>query len=687
MAGERGSVSGFEPIVGAGSMNTAEMPSHALFERNHAWFSEHHATTWQRLEGIGTPVTTIVRDDGEAVNIDLGGGVLYPDPAPEWSKNQLDGFRRFPDRIAFSDPSHCNLSEISLKLLTDLGRYARQHDLSANMQGLPVVDVGYLFVFGVGLGYHIPDLVAETSARHIVLIEPVAEFLLHSLSVIDWGDAFATANERGIALHFVLERDPEAIASHVEMIVSREGNTFLDGSFFCAHYYSWQLKQTYVLLKERLKNHYISTGFFEDEIEMVRNCVLNLQRWPFRLVQSRPHREQSLPVFILGAGPSIDDDMPHIRKLRDRVIVFSCGTALGILLKNGIRPDFHVEVERGELTYTLLSGVHDEHGFEGITLIASTTVDPRVSELFPARWFFFRHGLSPTTLLKAEGEPLLGADPLVCNAAFSAAAFLGFSQIYLFGIDLAQKLTGRHHSKDSIYFTDEHADLDEMYVKRFDREVPGNFGGTVETFWAFDLGRQMLSQMQRICRTNLVNCSDGAKIYGAKPRVAASVTLPDILPRRQDVRARLEAQLPGYGAGEMLAKVDLDRHIRGCEEFVPTFERFLATIGGDVDSFFDMEVRLCALVGERRTEFDGFFSLALSSMVSMLRIGSFFANRITDADKRRAFFEYFLDRYRERCVEMAQISRELLTSIDLDRTVLDGGAGSPPSISAATFTN
>lgn len=637
-----------------------------LFDRNREIFETRYPHVWRHLDGLGSPVATLVEKEGSAVNVDLGGGMLYPLPAPEWAEKQLQSFRRYPERISFSNPSHCNLSAISFKLLNSLIAYSRDNGLTRVMEGMPVVDVGYLFVFGIGLGHHIPQLVEETPAKHIVLIEPVAEFLWHALSVIDWVEVFAAAERRGIVFHFVLAKDPDKISAAVEKIVSREGNTFLDGSYFCPHYYSWALKETFVILKERLKNYYISSGFIEDELEMVRNCVQNLERWPFHLIESRPFREQNLPVFILGAGPSIDKDFPEIRRLRDRVIVISCGTALGILLKNGIRPDIHCELERGELTYTILSGVHDEYGFDGITLIASTTIDPRVSELFDKRWYFFRSGLSPTTLFRSEGTPLYGADPLVCNAAFSAAAYLGFSQIYLFGIDLAQKQPGRHHAKDSVYFNEENTDLDEMYVKRFDRKVPGNFGGTVETFWAFDMGRQMLSQVQRSRRTHLVNCSDGAKIYGAKPKVAASVTLPDILPRREDVLARVEAQMPAFEAGEMLRKVDLDAHIRGCEEFVEAFGEFLATVLREDRSFVAMEARLHDLVNERRPDFRGLFSLALSSMVSMLRLGSFFASRINDEEKRRAFFEHFIDRYGERCIEMTEISKDLLSSVDED---------------------
>ena len=117
-------------------------------------------------------------------------------------------------------------------------------------------------------------------------------------------------------------------------------------------------------------------------------------------------------------------------------------------------------------------------------------------------------------------------DPLCCNAAFASVAAMGFRNIWLIGLDLGQKEEGRHHARDFVYYRPEHADLDEDYRRRFNRIVPGNFGGEVRTFWAFDLGRRMLANAQRHYRTALVNCSDGASIEGAQPKVAASVALP-----------------------------------------------------------------------------------------------------------------------------------------------------------------
>jgi Glycosyltransferase Maf N-terminal domain len=58
----------------------------------------------------------------------------------------------------------------------------------------------------VGLGGHLDALLTATPARHVVLIEPFAEFLVHSLAVADWRKLFAIADRRRISFHFILLR-------------------------------------------------------------------------------------------------------------------------------------------------------------------------------------------------------------------------------------------------------------------------------------------------------------------------------------------------------------------------------------------------------------------------------------------------------------------------------------------------
>ena len=635
--------------------------------RNRKAFQDHHPDVWERLAAIVNPITTPVERDGAVENIKLGSGELYPIPAPRWARQQLDVFYDQPDRIVFSNPDHCNLSAISIKLLGDLVGFVGKKGWRDQFGAVPVVDVGYLFVFGIGIGHHIEELIAKTPSRVVALIEPIDEFVLHSLSVVDWTKVFRIAKRRGITIHFALDKQPHDIARRIESFISQHGNTFLDGTYYCPHYYSWTLQESYTLLQERLKHFYISSGFFEDELAMMRHTHQNIKRWSFHLLEGKPHLEQHFPVFIVGSGPSLDKDVPYIRKWREHAIVFSCGTALRPLLRAGVRPDFHCELEREEVIPGILTRCRDESGLHDITLIASTTIWPDIGGLFDKRWFFFRSGLSPSKLMNAGARELVNADPLVTNSAFAAAANLGFRNIYLFGVDSGQKDKGLHHAKDSPYFLKENLDLEEECRDRYDRVVPGNFGGTVKTFWAFDLGRRLITEAQLKFATNLFNCSDGAKIVGAEPKVAAAIDLSDGPTDRARVLAQLERQMRYFDAGEFLVETDFVAYIESCDALLDGLADFTSGACGD-KSFWDLEMRLRDFLAEKEEEFAGVFKLASNSMRSMNRLGAFFGNRIADTRKRRTFIGHFADSLHERCVEMAEISKELFTEIEDDRS-------------------
>lgn len=619
----------------------------------------------EAFDALPEPLTTIVRDeDGQPVNIDLGGAMLYPMPAPAWVEDQLRAAADEADRLVFRDARHTNLSAVTVgfynSLLPDMRAIA---EAGFTLEGAPVKDIGYLFVFGIGLGLHLQRLVETTLAEVVVIAEPIVEFFTHSLSTTDWREIIATAERRNIRIEFILGGSPEDISERVENIVWHRGNTFLDGSYFYCHYVSWAIEKIYELLKQRLKYVYNSSGFFEDEVEMMRNCYRNLADWSCCLVETRAHLEQPCPVFILGAGPSIERDMPVIRRLRDKVVVVSCGTALGVLLKNGIRPDIHCEIERGALVYDILCKTHAEYGFEGITLLASTTVDPRIGDLFDKRWFYFRPGLSPTRLFNDGGGRLHGCDPLVCNAAFSAIATLGFTNIFLFGIDLGWKDSSRHHHRDSVYFKHGNEKYDSLYQQREDRSVPGNFGGNVRTFWAFDLGRHMLATALRSYNVKPVNCSGGARIEGATPKASAAIRLDGQFPSRQATLASVERQLRYAEPGGLLQEVDWPVMLAGFERIDSDLDALIDEARRADRGYRDFHARIKTFLLDGQDHHLGLLCLAHSSLESMVRIGAFFGSRFSDETAYRRFFENFLDRYRACCGSMTETARAFLEGL------------------------
>lgn len=541
--------------------------SESLFATSSVALERRHPYVWEKVIAAGRPMGRAVMADGGMVNIDVGGKLFYPQSGPELAAAQVAAFRQNAPRLSFANLGHCNITPISERISSGLKDWVDAHGGLGTLTRIPDHEVGFLFVYGLGLGHHLPLLLADTPALHIVIVETVPELLRHAAAAIDWQALFAAADARGKQIHLIVESDPEEAARAMEVIVASAGNTFLDGSYHYFHYASHAIKQVFDTFSRELHHHYKSSGYFEDEMVMVGNTAANLRRVPFRLIEGGRRPALPVPAFVIASGPSLDKDLPYIRKWRDRAVVISCGTALRPLLKNGVRPDIHCEVERVEAVATSTAQCRDEFGLDGIVLMASTTVDPRAVAIFDERWLFFRHGLTPSFLMTASTPPLSLADPLGVNAATAGAIALGLRCVYLFGVDLSIDDPAAHHAKDSIYYQPGNEHLDAGFRAGDSHAVPGNFGGEVHTLWAYDMGRHNLGHVQRDTGAALFNCGRGARISGAVPKAASAIDLSQAAPGGAAAVRALAQSLRAVEPNAWPGLAGMADHATGCREF------------------------------------------------------------------------------------------------------------------------
>ena len=632
----------------------------------------HQPDIWALLDGYGATLAVALpgleKGSSRPLNINLGKVNLYPQDAVEWTAGQIENYFKKPDRLAFPDPAATGLGREADKLNRSLESYILGN-IPGRISGVPVTDVGYVFVFGIGLGYHLPELVARNLARHLVLVEPVVEFLLQSLSAIDWRDLFTLAERRGTEIHFLVGKDPERTILEIEgLLIHGQARCFLDGSYAYMHYHSWAIAETRALLNRKIMDFLVRPGDFDDEVLMIENAYGNLVRWPFRLVEKRTCVAQDMPAVIVGSGPSLDRDLEALKELKGKAVVVSCGSALGILLKNGIRPDLHVENENTLPLVENLKIFYRQFGFDGITLLASVTVPPEVGSMFDERWFYYRAPLSPSVVLIDKSIPLLYGGPLVANAAAAALATLGFREIYLFGVDCGQRHGAAHHAKDAVYFEDDYDNFidgegHESFASEMDREAPGNFGGTVSTSAYYDLSRRTFSELQRDFGFAFFNCSDGAKIDGARPKAAPSISLAGPLQGSEAVLKKIGGGLKSYAKGEMLEAVDIKRHTNACRALLDGLGELTVELRGSAAGFWDLGRRMEAFKASHGEKAAGVWSLAGGSLEWFLRLGIYKGVRIPDGGQRNAFFAFYLDRLDEAAEEMLGRAEALLGKI------------------------
>lgn len=282
-------------------------------------------------------------------------------------------------------------------------------------------------------------------------------------------------------------------------------------------YDSPKLEAAKKIIDEEYASNARGWGSFEDEMIGVGNTFKNIslkkQQYP---ILNLPKRVNA-PICVVGNGSSLDDLLPFIKKNQDRMIIFSCGTALKPLKAYGIKPDFQIEIER--IDY--LSKVLQSAPLGDTALLCGNMVNPEALNLAKEGYIFMRGGSSSGYMYGSKSVIEYSA-PFVGNAGFALACQLG-SEVLICGLDCGYIEGKTKHSSDSYYGKEE-------FKLPFDAQrVRGNFDKVVYTDSIFLLSIHNITQAIKAFNPKMaLNLGDGAYIDGARPTRAQEFNLAKI---------------------------------------------------------------------------------------------------------------------------------------------------------------
>ena len=504
----------------AGNANSTDRDE--FFERNLEAFRESKPQIYEALAAITEPHSQLVFDDDGDPDIEFRGTRLYGTGARKFAEKQVAEFWKVPFRLRFVPPQNSTLDDVAGEFNFRMLRHA----VDEGTEFLTVAsspETFFLISYGIGLGFHLEPLAGFSNCKTLILIEPNIEFLYHSLFVFDWAALIERLGKEDRYLFINIESQYKKISHDMRNYVRGTGPSFFDSTPVFNHYRNSVMDMVQQEF-QRDANLYLSgLGFIEDEMLMIENSFKNLKDYESHIYM-RGNKTRTLPAFIVGCGPSIDQCIDVIRDNQDKAIIISCGTALGVLLAAGIVPDFQMEMENVDLVYDLLSDKAERYDLSNLCLVASTTVDPRVPPIFERKVLYFRQSLSSWEVF-AQG-PLSGlheVGPTVANSGLSFAQEIGCREFYFFGMDLGAAHSEQHHSEVSDYRPGGKAGN----TNEWDRLHAGNFGGMVHTHGIFIWARAAVEQCLRRYKRGRTyyNCSDGITMDGAVPKVPRAVSL------------------------------------------------------------------------------------------------------------------------------------------------------------------
>lgn len=533
-------------------------PSEALFLRNMEKLAEVAPDVHRLVAGVHDLAGRVVQDPDHPgdINFLAEGRLFYNDGlgARAHAKREVEHYLAAPKRLHWA-PITAVDSPTTNFVRDPIDAYVRAHGLREGGDSQHH-RAAVLILFGIGLGEPVRLMLEALPFRHVIVVEPIAEFVWHSVWLQDWAGWHDLLAARSGSLRVVSGEDVEYLSTTAHNHLLATGAIF-DGTYCYSHYSSMALTAGAKRFVERV-NSISGEGYFEDELIMMTNSTRNFARRPFRLVTNDRPREKKVPAIICGAGPSLTKALPHLAALRDGAVLLSAGTTIGTLLRNGIVPDFHCEIENTEENYEALLPVAQAHDLSSVTLVASATVDPRMPTLFGDSLLYVRDPGMAAALYGTDENGVVATTPNCVTLATRMVARFGFREVYLFGTDFGSRRPDQHHVADSIWMTDPAwREKYDRIAEVMDMPMPGNFGGKV---YSNRMLEYFLHSTQGLIATaseiSFFNCADGVRIEGAAPKLSSQVKFPIARDQRLAATAEIRDATLAYPAGGL---IDHDR--------------------------------------------------------------------------------------------------------------------------------
>ncbi|MGN1153516.1 MAG: 6-hydroxymethylpterin diphosphokinase MptE-like protein, partial [Candidatus Gastranaerophilaceae bacterium] len=183
-------------------------------------------------------------------------------------------------------------------------------------------------------------------------------------------------------------------------------------------------------------------------------------------------------ALILGAGPSLADNLEKIKLMRDKFTIFAVNKSLEFLEKNEIIPDFAVFADATAVKKNY--NLSDEYTSK-LNIIADWKAESAIAEFKSKNHivYFSDNELFIKKYAKELDIQLLPAEQTTSLISLMSANFMGFEKIYFCGFDLAFKEKQPYADVESIDIENDKAIINKQEKQII--EVPSITGDMVQT--------------------------------------------------------------------------------------------------------------------------------------------------------------------------------------------------------------
>ncbi|AZT90571.1 DUF115 domain-containing protein [Caldicellulosiruptor changbaiensis] len=320
-----------------------------------------------------------------------------------------------------------NLKEEMLDLIGELNEYEKNADSIEINQWKS--DIIIVFI-GFGTGNFIRRILdALPDDGILIIIEPSYEIL----NKVFFSESFEDIliDER---VFFIIDNGSEKLINIIEEIIPWELSLRLKNLVhpFYKKYFGVYVEKIENRLDEFriIKETEIKTIFYSSHV-IKKNMLANLIFIPeSNLGNTWENYFKGIPAIIIGAGPSLDNDINELKKAKGKAILIAVGRVLKRLLQMGVIPDFVVSVDYSERNYNFFKeidysniplvygiGVNSNilKNHTGKKILMLTAADSFVNKLLAKMGYEYNlfKGGGSVSCFAYEFTRVLGANPII----------------------------------------------------------------------------------------------------------------------------------------------------------------------------------------------------------------------------------------------------------------------------------
>lgn len=311
----------------------------------------------------------------------------------------------------------------------------------------------HILLYGLGLGYHLKLLLEHYPNKWIYVYEPNINLFISALISEDLNTLLSHPNVKALAIGSSKEQKRQLIYPIC---------TLAQGSCAFIEIPSYKDKDSIGIQRLLEEIPLIATEYKVQQNTLIHfkdiwmrnrlnHLATNLISTPLQVIKGA---FSGYPAIIVGSGPSLQEDLENISRMKDYCLIIAAGSSLQALLHHGITPHLVVVVDGGPIVENIFRTPESLQ----IPMLYTPTTNFNITDRAQTLqlYAFDDTDLISPYYISPDGDiPVFRSLASVSGTAVQAAIYMGCEEIILVGQDFSFP-EEKHYAKGIAHIKEQH---------------------------------------------------------------------------------------------------------------------------------------------------------------------------------------------------------------------------------------